>query len=299
MTLVSVIIPARNAEAFVADAIESVLDQQDVSAELIVVDDGSTDGTPNVLRRFLGRISVANSNGSGVSAARNRGMALARGELLVFLDADDLHPPHYLARFAEAAAAVPDAEVFHCGWRGVNFDDGRVLYGQDEPFDLDRDPFHALAAAGSPPLTALAVRRSAATRVGPFDEAESLQADWDYWLRLAASGATFRGVPGNVVIIRRRTSSMAATAGTRLAVEGLAVLERHLSRHRRCPGCIQAHAGLRSWRQAVLRSSARDVSRRLRLEGRTGRLVGTVVAVVRRPRLTATAWGALRERWRR
>jgi glycosyltransferase involved in cell wall biosynthesis len=296
---VSVIVPVRNGEEFVADAIESVLDQADVSAELIVVDDGSTDGTPDVLRRFAGRISVANSKGRGVSAARNRGMALAQGDLLVFLDADDLLPPYYLARFVDAAAAAPVADVLHCGWRGVDFDDGRVLYGQDLPFDLDADPFHALAAAGSPPISALAVRRRAATQVGPFDEGESLQADWDYWLRLAASGATFRGVPGNVAVIRRRNASMSSTAGTPLAVDGLAVLERHLSRHQRCPACFRADAGLRSWRQAVLRSSARDVAGRLRLEGRTGRLVGAAVAVARRPRLAPTAWGVLRERWRR
>lgn len=293
---VSVIVPVRNGEEFVADAIESVLDQADVSAELIVVDDGSTDGTPDVLRRFVGRISVANSNGGGVSAARNHGMALAQGELLVFLDADDLLPPHYLARFAEAAAGAPDAEVFHCGWRGVDFADGRVLYGQNPPFDLDRDPFHALAAAGSPPISALAVRRTVATHVGPFDEAESLQADWDYWLRLAASGASFRRVAGNVAIIRRRRVSMSGSAGTQLVAAGLAVLERHLSRHQRCPACIQADAGLRSWRQALLRSSARDVARRLHLEGRTGRMVGAAVVVLHRPRLASTAWVALRER---
>ena len=64
------------------------------------------------------------------------------------------------------------------------------------------DPFHALAAAGSPHLASLAVRRTTAARVGPFDETESAQADWDYWLRLAASGAPFPGVPGNVAIIR-------------------------------------------------------------------------------------------------
>ncbi len=208
-----------------------------------MVDDGSTDGTPEVLARFAGRITVDSSEGRGVSAARNRGIALAQGELLVFLDADDLLPPHYLARFVEAAAAAPRAEVFHCGWRGIDFDDGRVLYGQDLPFDLDWDPFHALAAAGSPPISALAVRRRTATRVGPFDETESLQADWDYWLRLAASGATFQGVPGNVAIIRRRNDSMSASAGTQLAVAGLAVLERHLSRHQRCPACISLGRG--------------------------------------------------------
>ena len=162
---------------------------------------------------------------------------------------------------------------------GNRFRRGRVLYGQDLPFDLDWDPFHALAAAGSPPISALAVRRRTATRVGPFDETESVQADWDYWLRLAASGATFQGVPGNVAIIRRRNDSMSASAGTQLAVAGLAVLERHLSRHQRCPACTYSDAGLRSWRRAVLRSSARDFARRLHLEGRTGRLVGAAVAV--------------------
>jgi glycosyltransferase involved in cell wall biosynthesis len=294
---VSVIIPVRNGEDFVGEAVESVLAQTDVDSALIVVDDGSTDRTLEVLTRFAERITVATQKGRGVSAARNRGMTLARGDLLVFLDADDLHPPHYLARFAEAAAAAPSVEVFHCGWRGIDFD-GRPLYGQDQPFDLDWDPFHALAAAGSPPLTALAVRRSAVTRVGPFDENESLQADWDYWLRLAASGAPFQGVPGNVVIIRRRNDSMSASAGTQLADEGLAVLERHLSRHRRCAACVHSDAGLRSWRQAVLRTSARDFARRLHLTGRTGRWVGAALAVTLRPRLASTAWLALRGRIR-
>jgi glycosyltransferase involved in cell wall biosynthesis len=296
MASVSVIIPVRNGEAFVADAVESVLEQQGTSVELIVVDDGSTDSTAAVLARFAGRITVDTLEGRGVSAARNRGMTLAQGELLVFLDADDLLPPHYLARLVDAAAGAPRAEVFHCGWRGIDFDDGRDLYGQDMPFDLDWDPFHALAAAGSPHISALAVRRRTATRVGPFDETESLQADWDYWLRLAASGATFRGVPGNVAIIRRRYDSMSASAGTQLAVEGLAVLERHLSRHRRCPACTFSDAGVRSWRQAVLRSSARDFARRLHLDGRKGRLVGAAVAVAYRPSLASTAWLALRER---
>ena len=297
MVSVSVIIPVRNGEAFVADAVESVLAQQDVPAELIVVDDGSTDRTSERLARFAGRITVASLEGRGVSAARNRGMALAKGDLLVFLDADDLLPPGYLARFVEAAAAAHRADVFHCGWRGTDFD-GRVLYGQDLPFDLDSDPFHALVAAGSPPISALAVRRRAATLVGPFDETESVQADWDYWLRLAASGAAFQGVPRNVAIIRRRDDSMSATAGAQVAVAGLAVLERHLARHQRCPACIHSDGGLLGWQQAVLRSSARDFAHRLHLEGRTGRLMGAAVAVARRPSLASAAWEVLREKRR-
>jgi hypothetical protein len=295
--LVSVVIPVRNGEAFVVDAVESVLAQQDVRSELIVVDDGSTDRTPELLARFGRRIVAHSQQGRGLSAARNAGLALARGELLVFLDADDLHPPHYLARFVEAAAAAPRAEVFHCGWRAINFD-GRFLYEQETPLDLDRDPFHALPVTGSPHIAALAVRQSTATRVGPFDETLTLQEDWDYWLRLAASGATFQGVPGNVVIVRRRTDSMSALAGRRLAVTGLAVLERHLSRHPRCPACVYSDAGLASWQGAVLRSSARDFARRLHLPGRTGRMIGASIAVARAPRLTPAAWLAVRGKLR-
>ena len=106
----------------------------------------------------------------------------------------------------------------------------------------------------------------------------------------------FTVFPGNVAIIRRRSASMSGSAGTQLAVAGLAVLERHLSRHQRCPACIRADAGLRSWRQAVLRSSAQDVARRLHLKGRPGRLVGAAVAVAYRPRLASTAWRELREK---
>ena len=275
-----------------------MLAQQDVSAELIVVDDGSTDGTAELLARFAGRITVVSSEGRGVSAARNRGMALAQGELLVFLDADDLFPPHYLARFVEAAAGAPRAEVFHCGWRGIDFDDGRVLYGQDLPFDLDWDPFHALAAAGSPPISALAVRRRTATRVGPFDETESLQADWDYWLRLAASGATFQGVPGNVAIIRRRNDSMSASAGTQVAVAALP-FSKGISRVTN----VVLPALTRTRVSGVgdrLCSARRPETSRAGFTSRAGR-DGWSARPWRsrcRPRLASTAWLALREKRR-
>jgi glycosyltransferase involved in cell wall biosynthesis len=292
---VSVITPVRDGEDFVADAIESVLAQQGVSLELIVVDDGSIDGTPQILERYAGRITVATLEGCGLSAARNRGIELAHGELLVFLDADDLLPPVYLARFADAAAAAPSAEVFHCGWQGTDLD-GRFLYGQDGPYDYDGDPFHTLAAEGSPPISALAVRRGTATRVGPFDENESMHADWDYWLRLAAAGAAFHGVEGNIAIVRRHPDSMSARAGTSGALSGLAVLERHLAAHERCPACARADAGVRLWRQAVLNSSDQDFALRLRLGGRLGTRIGAAIAVVRRPRLASEFWAVARPR---
>ena len=290
MTAVSVIIPVHNGEQFIADAVESVLAQRDVSVETIVVDDGSTDGTPEQLAAFAEWVDVHRQERRGVSAARNTGVALAQGELLVFLDADDVLPPHYLARFVAAAAAAPQADVFHCGWRGIDLA-GRVLYGQDDPFDLDGDPFHTIAAEGSPPVNALAVRRAAANRAGPWDENEHDQEDLDYWLRLAASGAPFQAVPGNVAIVRRHDQSWTAvTNGTAMVVSGLAVLERALSEHERCPACVQSDKGLLRWRRAVLRTSAHEFSTRLHLTGSVGRWIGASLAVARRPRLASTTW---------
>ncbi len=268
--------------------------------ETIVVDDGSTDGTPERLAEYAGRITVHRQAGRGVSAARNAGMALAQGELLVFLDADDLLPPNYLARFAAAAADAPQVEVFHCGWRAVDLD-GRVLYGQDGPFRPRWRPVPRIRPPkprAPPPVTRRAARPPRNRPVGPWDETEHDQEDFDYWLRLAASGAPFQGVHGNVAIYRRHDQSWSGLSGSEMVVSGLAVLEKALSRHERCPSCVESDKGLLRWRRAVLRSSAHDFSSRLHLTGSKGRWIGASLALARRPRLASTAWLGLHERLR-
>ena len=90
LRVISIIIPFLNAEAWLADAVESALGQTGVDFEIVCVDDGSTDGSLGVARRFEPAVRVIAGPGGGVSAARNRGIAESLGEWLVFLDADDL-----------------------------------------------------------------------------------------------------------------------------------------------------------------------------------------------------------------
>src|SRR5438128_8633466 len=92
--LVSILIPVYNAESFVADAIQSALDQTWPAKEIIAVDDGSTDRSAEVLKSFAPRIKVIEQENRGASAARNRALREAQGEFIQYLDADDLLAPN-------------------------------------------------------------------------------------------------------------------------------------------------------------------------------------------------------------
>ena len=111
--IVSVIIPTFNRSAMVREAVESVLSQTFDGFELIVVDDGSTDGTTDALRPLAGAIRLIRQENRGVSAARNRGVAAARGALLAFLDSDDLWLPEKLAVQMSYMSTFPGAAVCH------------------------------------------------------------------------------------------------------------------------------------------------------------------------------------------
>jgi glycosyltransferase involved in cell wall biosynthesis len=301
---ISVVIPVYNGEAFVADAIDSVLVQQGVAFEVIVIDDGSTDATPAILARYGDTISVYRQSNAGEGAARNAGIRHMRGELALFLDADDLIPPGYLDRFATAATEAPEIEVFHCGWRAVSFD-GESLYTVEEPQPYDSDPFHQLLSWGSPAINTALVRRSALARMGGFDPTLRVQADFDFCMRLAASGAHFRGVPGNVAIVRRRADSVSATRRHELAAAAVAVMERHLAEHTRCPACKPGEQALRLWRRRALLAEAAQLAQRTGLSGHLGNWVGMVLAMARRPHRIGLALDHaasrldLTARWRR
>jgi glycosyltransferase involved in cell wall biosynthesis len=256
------------------------------------------DSTADILNRYGPALIVHHQLNRGPSAARNAGIMYMRGELALFLDADDLLPDGYLRRFALAAREAPEVEVFHCGWRGVTFD-GSPLFEQEEPLRIDADPFHELPVLGMPHISSLVVRRSLVERIGGFDSDLPLQEDWDYALRLSASGARFRGVPGNVAIIRRRPDSLSAMRRPEMAAFGLAVLERHLRFHPHCSSCTKARVGLQLWQRAVLRADAQRLAKRLGLTGRTAGWIGLLFATVRHPRLVAAGLLEAFERLRR
>ena len=120
----SIIIPCYNAERFVGDAIRSALEQTYLDREVIVVDDGSTDGSLEVLKGFGDAIQLGTGPNRGGCAARNRGIEMAKGELLQFHDADDLLHPEKLARQVPLAVKHRKAAVY-CNYGFI--DAGKAL----------------------------------------------------------------------------------------------------------------------------------------------------------------------------
>lgn len=124
---VGVIIPAYNCDRYVAQAIESVLQQEGCQYEIIVIDDGSTDSTEKILKPYGDRIRYIKQKNQGVAAARNHGIAVARANLIAFLDADDYFLPDKLARQAEILIKRPDLGIVHSGWQRVDAQGNKLL----------------------------------------------------------------------------------------------------------------------------------------------------------------------------
>lgn len=183
--LVSVVIPNHNYGRFLAEAIESALRQTYPHVELLVVDDGSTDESREVLRRYARRLRWISQPRQGVSAARNRGVRESRGELVAFLDSDDAWRPETLARQV-ARLDRPAVGMVCCGLEYID-ESGRVL-GQSLPTQRGRllREIALLRWSYAPGGSAALVRRSSLQRAGLFDEALSTSADWDLWRRIAA-----------------------------------------------------------------------------------------------------------------
>ena len=182
MPNVSVIIPAYNAEAYIAETVQSALDQTYRDFEIIVVDDGSTDRTAECLEPFGDKVRVLRQPNGGVAQARNNGVKASSGAWLAFLDADDLWLPRKIERqLAFSTAPMTFTDRYNFGARGP------VPELQSEATPMKGgDLFLPLLLEGNfITLSSVMLRRDRFDRVGGFYTGLAGTADWDMWIRVA------------------------------------------------------------------------------------------------------------------
>jgi glycosyltransferase involved in cell wall biosynthesis len=217
--LVSIVTPAFNAEAHLAETIESCLAQSYAAFQLLIVDDGSTDETAAIAERFAlddPRIRVLRTPNGGPSAARNRAIALACGEFFALLDSDDRWTPDFLEHHVSTLTSRPDLDVITSNAinLGGRFDGTPYWPPSDEIRDLSlldmivhEDAVHIMSV----------FRRSVVERTGGFDETFRGNEDYHFWLRAAAAGCRFAVDLTPRGYYRRRPDSVSADERRMLA----------------------------------------------------------------------------------
>jgi glycosyltransferase involved in cell wall biosynthesis len=183
--LVSVIIPSYNSRRFLIETVESALAQSYPHIELIVVDDGSTDDTATFLAPYQGRLRYVYQENRGPSAARNRGIAEARGELLAFLDADDLWLPDKVSRQVDALCRSPRSGLVHTDVLVHEQGTGRKYHRVTRKASYVGQCSNVLFTQNQLTTSSVLLYKKCLTRVGMLDETCRHTDDYDLWLRIA------------------------------------------------------------------------------------------------------------------
>lgn len=203
--MVSVVIPLYNKVRHIKRALDSVLAQTYPDFEVIVVNDGSTDGSDKVVEQFTDpRVRLVNQENAGVSAARNRGITEAKGELIAFLDADDEWLPEHLATACRLAAKHPECGAFASSYRVVSSRGGERTPAFDgipgHPWEGALKNYFRTALTSDPLWTsAVVVRKNAFGVCGCFPAGVRTGEDVDMWCRIALHfPVAFSTTPGAI-----------------------------------------------------------------------------------------------------
>lgn len=204
---VSVIIPVYNCELYIAQAIESVLNQTYTDYEIIVIDDGSTDNTRQVLEPYLTKIRYFYQENQGLSATRNQGIKMATGELIALLDADDLFLPYKLQEQVAIFDAQSTIGLVQSGWRVVNEKGEKIQDVEPWHKSPELDLVSWLKWKATNP-SGMMFRKQWLERVGGFNENLRRLEDFDIVIRLALAGCEATWFPKVAVCYRQHSGNM-------------------------------------------------------------------------------------------
>lgn len=206
--MVSIIIPVYNGEHYIAEAIDSLLKQTYDKIEIIVVDDGSEDNTARIVKSFR-HVRYIHQENRGVSASRNLGMSIARGDYIAFLDADDLYTPEKVEKQVDVLINSPDVDVVYND--GIEVDKNKKtlnILKSEYVFENRADFVAFLLFRQIVPVPASIMIRKKCINENVFYSSEYVQAeDYDFILRLAER-YKFKYIPETLYIYRRHANNL-------------------------------------------------------------------------------------------
>lgn len=205
----SIIIPCFNQSGYLDDCFQSLFQQEFEAWEAILINDGSTDQT-EVIGRDLAkrdpRIRYIVQVNQGLSAARNTGMKIAKGDFFLFLDADDWLEPNCLKSYARVIPSNPEVKLFRCGYAYWDKPSGRRFHSHLPSSSGNIYPGVLTHNIG--PCHSIVIRRSFAELLGGFDPTLKSCEDWDFWIRAGKMGSKIVSVPEDLVAYRYVPTSM-------------------------------------------------------------------------------------------
>jgi glycosyltransferase involved in cell wall biosynthesis len=214
---IGIVTPSYNSAATIEETIQSVLSQAEegVDLEYIIMDGGSTDGTVEIIKKYESRLKWWKSErDSGQVEALNKAFPRLEGEVLGFLNADDVFMPGALKKIAESFAAHPDADIIHGGVQWIDFE-GRPLgkhLGRIESLEDVLDIFNVWWGNRQWAQPEVFFRRALKERIGIFDERYDLAFDYDFWVRCFREGARVERLDTPLVKFRRHAGQKSADA---------------------------------------------------------------------------------------
>ncbi len=223
LPLISVVMPCYDARPYLAESIGSVLGQSYSNVELIVVDDGSTDGSIDEANRLAavsaGRVKLYRQSRMGPFSARNLALRHATGELIAFLDADDFWRQDFLERMY-AALAGSAADLVYCGWQNVG--EGAPGVEPYVPPEYEAGDLAAAFLRNCPwPIHAALSRRPVIDAVGGFSERRFSAMDYDLWLRILGQTQRLKRVPEVMAFYRWHSGGQISSVKWRQVLDAL------------------------------------------------------------------------------
>lgn len=192
----SIIIPCHNHGNFLPDALNSLIEQSFTNWEAIVINDGSTDNSREVVKSYGEidkRIQLFNQSNQGLSASRNVGISNSSGRYLIFLDADDWLEPNALESFAKAVDLNPNFELYRCGY-AYRDQPNLQEYHVHRPIG-DGEIFPNVLTHNLGPCNSILIKRYFAEKIDGFDCSLKCCEDWDFWIRAGKMGAKIHSIP--------------------------------------------------------------------------------------------------------